>query len=302
MNPTLPSALPHEVLLASLPARTRVALHERSDAAGLVHLAGHAGAIGITGVAITLGVPGWQLLLPVHGVLLVFLFTLQHECTHRSPFASALLNDIFGHVTGFLLFQPFLWFRHFHLAHHRHTNDPDRDPELLSGAKPVTRRAFALYTSGVPIWIGAARRLFRNAFGPLREPYLPERAKPRLRHEARAMLAGYVLVFWAFGPMLLWLWLIPLLLGQPALRLYLLAEHGRCPQVANMLENTRTVFTTRLIRALAWNMPYHIEHHCAPNVPFFRLPDLHREIRDHLVTTAPGYSAFTRNYVRELDG
>lgn len=90
---------------------------------------------------------------------------------------------------------------------------------------------------------------------------------------------------------------MPCLLGQPALRLYLLAEHGDCPQVADMLQNTRTTFTARAVRALAWNMPYHAEHHLAPQVPFHRLPALHALIRDRLRVTAPGYAAFTRDYL-----
>ena len=62
------------------------------------------------------------------------------------------------------------------------------------------------------------------------------------------------------------------LLGQPFLRAYLLAEHARCPHVANMLENTRTTFTTALVRLIAWNMPFHAEHHAYPAVPFHKLP------------------------------
>lgn len=116
------------------------------------------------------------------------------------------------------------------------------------------------------------------------------------------MLAIYALaaVSFLWTDALFWLWLVPMVLTQPLLRLYLLAEHGRCPFVANMLENTRTTYTTRLMRWLAWNMPYHIEHHSAPNVPFHRLPDLHRHMRPHLVSTSPGYAAFTRDYVGAL--
>ena len=29
---------------------------------------------------------------------------------------------------------------------------------------------------------------------------------------------------------------------------------------------------------LAWNMPYHQEHHAWPNVPFYLLPELHRRV------------------------
>ena len=102
---------------------------------------------------------------------------------------------------------------------------------------------------------------------------------------------------WVAGLLLLWVWLIPVLLGQPVLRLYLLAEHGDCPRVADMFLNTRTTFTNRIVRFLAWNMPYHVEHHVAPTVPFHRLPDLHARMRDHLAVTAEGYAAFTRDYL-----
>ena len=120
------------------------------------------------------------------------------------------------------------------------------------------------------------------------------------------MLAGYAgiaVVAVVTGSWLpVQIWILPLLLGQPVLRLYLLAEHGRCPQVADMLENSRTTLTNRAVRALAWNMPYHAEHHVAPNVPFHRLPELHALARPYLGTMASGYSAFTRDYVRALRG
>ena len=93
-----------------------------------------------------------------------------------------------------------------------------------------------------------------------------------------------------------WCWMLPLALGQPFLRAYLLAEHGLCPPVANMFENTRTTITTRLVRFLAWNMPYHAEHHAFPTVPFHQLPALHELTKQHLRTTSDGYAAFHAEY------
>ncbi|MFZ8942995.1 MAG: hypothetical protein ACO2ZK_13690, partial [Gemmobacter sp.] len=91
----------------------RARLMQRRDGPGLRALALHAGAIGLTGWAIAAGVPGWPLLLPVQGVLIVFLFTLEHECTHRTPFAQGWLCEGAGRVAGFLLLLPFVWFRYF---------------------------------------------------------------------------------------------------------------------------------------------------------------------------------------------
>ena len=295
-------ALDHKAFLASLPPEVSAGLTRTEDRAGLVHLAGHAGMIAVLGVLIALRVPLWPVLLPLQGIGLCFLFTLQHEATHKTPFASGALNEWVGRLSGFLILQPFEWFRYFHLAHHRYTNIPDRDPELMSGAKPETRAALALYVSGLPYWTGMARVIAQNASGRASGSYLPTRALPRIVREARGMVLGYALVASSllWSPVLLWVWIIPMLLGQPFLRLYLLAEHGRCPFVANMFENTRTTYTTMVVRFLAWNMPYHVEHHVYPAVPFHKLPEFHDLMRDHLAVTAPGYVAFTRSYLDEL--
>lgn len=292
----------HKAFLANLPAATRSALTERSDRAGIVHLAGHLGAILLLGLLIALRLPGWPLLLPVQGVLLVFLFTLEHECTHRTPFASGWLNEAAGHLCGALIMLPFTWFRAFHLAHHRFTN-LDGDPELAS-PKPETVPAFLRHVSGLPHWGGQVRLLLRLAYRPPRDDFLPDRLRAPAAREARAMLGLYALAGLSLllSPLLLWIWIVPALLGQPALRLYLLAEHGDCPRVADMFENTRTTFTTAVVRFLAWNMPYHVEHHTYPAVPFHRLPALHGLIRDHLKVTAAGYAAFTRDYLKRRAG
>jgi fatty acid desaturase len=283
--------------LADLPDHTRAALVARTAMPGMLHLAGHLGAILATGTVIVLQPPLWWLVLPVHGVLIVFLFTLQHECTHRTPFANDRFCDVAGHLIGALILNPFLWFRYFHFAHHRHTNRAG-DPEL-DGPPLETRLQWLWHVSGLPYWHAQMALLVRLARGREAPEWLPSARRGRSEREARSLLPIYALALLTllWSPLVLWLWVVPCLLGQPALRLYLLAEHGDCPKVADMLENTRTTFTSRAIRALAWNMPYHAEHHLAPQVPFHRLPELHALIRDRLRVTAPGYVAFTREYL-----
>ncbi len=74
--------------IASIPPEARAALaQQRSDAAGLRHLTGSLGALATTGALIALQAPFWWLLLPLHGVILIFLFALEHEAPtrRRSP-------------------------------------------------------------------------------------------------------------------------------------------------------------------------------------------------------------------------
>ncbi|MFO1090894.1 MAG: fatty acid desaturase [Hyphomicrobiales bacterium] len=293
----------HKALIASLNETERAELTATSNAAGLRHLAGHAGAIALLAAIIASGMPGWPLALVPLGILVVFLFTLMHEASHRTAFRSEWLNDICARAAGFLLFLPPEWFRYFHFAHHRHTQDPARDPELAA-PKPETRWQYLKYVSGFPVWRGNLTTLLRNAWGSARDAYVPEKARRRIVSESRQMLAAYAVLLATsvliHSTMLLWVWLIPALLGQPFLRLYLLAEHGRCPFVQNMLENSRTTFTNRLVRAIAWNMPYHAEHHAYPAVPFHKLPQFHALAARHVKVTERGYARFNANYVAAL--
>lgn len=277
-------------------------LNQLDDSAGLRHLSVHFGLILFLALWIAVGWPLWWVMIVPLGIAICFLFTLQHECTHKTPFATPWMNEWVGRLSGLLILQPFEWFRYFHLAHHKYTNDPEKDPELLSGAKPETWQAYLRHVSGLPFWWAMAGQTIKNAIGHGSGSYIPDRAKPRIMREARWMLAIYGVagVSLFFTPLLFWIWILPCLLGQPFLRLYLLAEHGRCAFVADMFRNTRTTYTNRIIRFLAWNMPYHIEHHSLPQVPFHKLPDLHNHMQGHHKVTSDGYSAFTREYVQGL--
>lgn len=293
----------HKQIIAGLSAEDRRVLTQKADLPGLLRLSVHGGLIFALGMAIGMKLPYWPALLLPQGVLIVFLFTTLHETIHETAFKSAWLNRCVAFAAGFLILLPPAWFRFFHFAHHRHTHDPDNDPELMS-PKPETVGQYLKYLSGIPYWTGMAKVVVTNALGNNADTFVPEKGREKVVSEARAFLAVYVLLaaisLVAQSVLLLWVWVVPALLGQPFLRAYLLAEHTRCPHVANMLENTRTTFTTRLVRLLAWNMPYHAEHHSYPAVPFHQLPRFHRIVAEHLRSTERGYVRFHRKLAKTL--
>jgi fatty acid desaturase len=272
----------------------------RSDTPGLIHLAGHIAALLLTGCCIWLA-RGTLWIWPamwLHGVVLIFLFTPLHECIHRTAFKTRALNEAVAFAIGVLIVLPREYFRAFHFAHHRFTQDPARDPEL-GAPKPVNLRQWLWHVSGIPYWIAQVRGTIGHALGRAPETfYKDERQRRAVIPEARIVLAIYALVavvsIAAGSSAALVYWVVPALLGQPALRLYLMAEHGLCPLVPDMLENTRTTYTNAFMRALAWNMPYHAEHHAYPAVPFHRLAEVNRVLAPRLKVTAPGYIAVTR--------
>lgn len=294
----------HRQIVANLDKDQRASLLARSDRAGLTHLAGHLAVLGLTSIWIWYAAPFWQLGLLIQGIALIFLFTLLHECVHKTPFATQRLNTVVAAVCGFILLLPAQWFTYFHLAHHRHTHDPQRDPELAA-PKPQNWRQYLIYMSGVPVWLSQIRVLASNAGnGPI-DDFVPSEKRGKIRREARLVISLYALIaslsWYAGSQILLWLWVGPALLGQPFLRGYLLAEHTLCPHVSNMLENTRTTFTGTLVRFIAWNMPYHTEHHVYPAVPFYKLPEFHQTLRQQLRCTEDGYTSFHKRFADQLD-
>jgi fatty acid desaturase len=109
-----------------------------------------------------------------------------------------------------------------------------------------------------------------------------------LQRTALAQIMHYVAFFTMFGrtreglhAMLFW-WLVPVLIGYPAVNYFRNLEHADCEvsKVSNCLKNTRSVRSNLLIRVLLWDTNYHVEHHCYPMVPFFNLHKLNELMFD----------------------
>lgn len=81
-----------------------------------------------------------------------------------------------------------------------------------------------------------------------------------------------------------------------------MTEHTGCVSARDYVENTRTTVTLALVRLVAWNMPYHAEHHSYPAVPFHALPGLHEWVRGRIENLGPGYIAATVKANRHLFG
>jgi fatty acid desaturase len=276
------------------------ALSARSDRRGLLHLGGHLAAIG-GGMALVLVARGSWTIWPAMallGLLEVALFTPLHESTHRTPFRSLWLNRAVGWVAGFVLILPPEGFRLFHMAHHRHTQDLDQDPELI-GAKPLSRGRYLWLLTGLPHWVIELRALLLTAAGRANQPWIPAASRAGVVAEARAYVAAYVglliLALATRSALPLLLWVIPVVLAQPVLRAVLMAEHNGCPQNDDRMANTRTTLAGRAFALLFWNANLHIEHHYAPGVPFHALPRLHALLRPHLKTVDRSYTAAHRS-------
>ena len=280
-------------------------LTERSNAKGLAHLALHLALIGVAG-ALYAAAFGTAWMFPAawaYGTCLVFLFAPLHETVHGTAFRSRWLNRAVSTACGWILVLPPHYFRAFHFEHHRHTQDPERDPELAE-PPPGTWREYLWRLTGVPYWVNQIRVIVRHATGNVTESWIASSERGRTILEARLFLASYVALGTVSAAtastLLIWCWIIPALLGQPMLRLYLMAEHTGCPTSPDMLDNSRTVHTNALVCFLAWNMPFHAEHHAYAAAPFHALPRVHAELAPSIRHQSRGYGRVHRELARSF--
>ena len=281
-----------------LPADVIKRQTQRSNAKGLLQLTAHLALLVLAAMAMQASRDSiWLLLsLPLYAALLIFLFAPLHETIHYTVFRTRWLNNLVAAPIGFLLLLPFQAFRVFHYVHHRHTQNPERDPELLD-MKPLQGR-YWWYLTGLPTWWQSLQTIWQHALVGVSEAYIEERHHAMIVREARLHLAGYALLLLLSlvlsSDFLWWYWILPALVGQPMLRLYLLAEHSGCDFSTNMLENSRTTYTQPWLNFLAWNMPYHAEHHYLASVPFHALPALHAYTGQRVKYRGDGYYRVNR--------
>lgn len=285
----------------TLPVETLKGLYLRSDAQGALRIGFHLLAIAL-GSAIVWATSGTVWMVPamlLQGLFLVSLFAPMHECVHQTAFASRWANDLCAFLAGGALLYVASYYRQFHVLHHRHTQDPAHDPELLQAPYPRHRAEFWLRVSALPFWLLRLSQLAGFAIGRFDGlAFLGRKGHAEIIRSTWLLLAllaaAVALSLWLGSAAIIWYWLLPLLLAMPFLRLYLMCEHGGCAQSADAFVNTRTTHTIWPVRLLMWNMPFHAEHHLYPNIPFHALPSAHERLQAHMKIVSEGYLATLR--------
>ncbi len=267
--------------------------YTRSDVPALTYTFCHFGLLAIGAVLIDWLIETGQsspllwLVLFLHGIVLVHLFAPMHETSHASAFKTPLLNKIVLHLTGFLLFIPGRYFTLEHHRHHAFTNQPEHDPEYIPNVESL--KGYLLYATALPYFLGILKTFLHTLTGQLTEneqKFIKSKNKKRVILESWVMLTGYAILlggsFYLENSLLLWVWIIPRIMSEPVMRLIRMSEHVDCHFTKDIRANTRTTYTLNWVSSLNWKMNYHAEHHAAPNIPFFRLKDLHGLIEGEL--------------------
>lgn len=292
------------------------ALMPRSDGPALVKFGIQYSLLLGSAAVVAFGVGGWWAQWPaifVFALMTMAMFATVHETAHNTAFASRALNQWVCWLAAVPIYYTPTAFREFHFAHHRHTHDPLRDPEIAFGGK-VTPTAtshigiYLVFLSGLPVIFYKVGLLFAASAGGPQAIwstflfYVTPKARQKLIWEARTILAFHVL--WVVAG-LLWLpgllaLLIAQVIGHFFLALYITAEHNGLPHEGDIFTRTRTTDAHPFIKWLMWNMPYHAEHHAYPAIPWHALPRLHAILEPELKHTIPNYRTFHKRVLGAL--
>lgn len=238
---------------------------------------------------------------------------LMHDASHGTLFKTKWLNDVFADWTcARPIWNDLAKYKAHHFVHHTKTGTADDTDITLVEPFPCSRssllRKFLRDLTGLTGLKFFAGRLLMD-LGYMRWTiandvvWLPkegvafaDRVRMLLRNAMLTVIVNALLFAalcasghaWLFGAWVL-AYMTPFSIF---VRIRSMAEHACTEKTTDMFRNTRSTRAGWLARATVApiHVNYHIEHHVMASVPYFRLPRMHKMLRERgAVPEAPGY-------------
>ncbi len=250
---------------------------------------------------------------------------LMHEAAHYSLFKTRRLNDIVGNwLCAYPSYQDLSRYRKHHLKHHRYAGS-EQDPDIdLVAAYPTSKaslfRKFLRDLTGVTGLkriVGLVLIAFDQIEYTVSGKLVPIQQNGKSRKEIFKIGVSRTLPFiltqsvlvaglWALGhPELYLLWVASYMTTFSLfLRIRSIAEHACTQMDLDPFKNTRSMSANWIERLTVapHRVNYHLEHHLLMTAPYFKLPELHRRLRERGALEdayhVKNYSAMLRLAVR----
>ena len=246
---------------------------------------------------LTVGIGGYLLgrlpvaaTIAINAIAIYLVFTVMHDSMHRTAHESRFINDLLGRLSALPLTVTMPLFRAVHYEHHSHTNDPERDPDLIVSRQPKW---------ALPCWCLAVIVEYRRHYFGRR--LWRDRADLVEALSMEAFLLTAILaavVTGTFGTLVI-VWLAPALIAVTALALcFDFLPHYPYGSQERYLD-TR-IYPGRFLNLLLLGQNYHLIHHLWTTIPWFRYQRVFSEVESELVERGARieWSKPTRRYAQ----
>lgn len=241
---------------------------------------------------------GFLLAVPA-GAFLLRLFLIQHDCGHGAFFKRQASNDWVGRVLGVFTLTPYDYWRRSHAIHHASTSNLDArgvgDVDTLTVAEfralsRSRRFLYRLYRHPLVLFGFGPAYLFllrhRLPIGMMKKGWRPWLSAMGTNASIAAVAGALI---WAMGLKLFLLVHLPITLVAATLGVWFFYvqhqfEHTRWESGENWsfheaaLHGSSHYVLPPVLRWFSANIGIHHVHHLAGRIPFYRLPEVLREV------------------------
>lgn len=218
-------------------------------------------------------IPAW-VVIPLSTAVTYVMFSVAHEALHRSFCSVRWINAVVGRLAWLFVVLPFSLpsFGHVHGEHHRHTNDPDRDPDMFATHAPAWQLPFRWALMDVFYASWYLRKLRGRLQHSWRRPAAEVAETAAMFTLTAAIIGGAIVThhFWLLAVVVL----IPQRIGIFIIGWSFdwLPHHGLdVTQRGDRYRASRLrVGMEWLLAPLMLSQNYHLIHHLHPWLPFYR--------------------------------
>lgn len=220
--------------------------------------------------------PLW-LAFPIAVLNVTLSYLPSHDCQHsiiaRQGHPRRWLNEFVGHVSLIPLATPLRVLRHTHMEHHKHTNDPELDPDYDVHAKD--RWDFFKKTILKKQPAHSKRDRYSEALQRTgRENVMMDAVIARVVY----MLVLFIGAWSGYALEVALLWWLPLQLAFIYIPYYLSWKPHHPGSETSRYRDT-SAFRSHLGNIGSSGMQYHIIHHLYPTIPLTKTPAAYRELK-----------------------
>jgi fatty acid desaturase len=234
---------------------------------------------------------------------------LSHELFHNSVFSNFKLNQLLYKLFMILTWENYNYFKSTHWIHHKITLD-ENDPKSLFKSKISYIYLFQLFTFDFKGFTAKIRYTIQNGLGIIpnkRVIHLFQKGSKELKNVRIA--SQIIILFHSFTILLFIFFKIYFLIFLVNLAPFFVSFFNRLLGFSqhyglnsrdnkNYFENCRTVILPKFWSFFYCNMNYHIEHHLYPNIPYYRLNEVHTHLKE--TNTYNNLSYGWKSLIKEL--